>query len=175
MTLDRIWTPPVEIDPNNNPELTTDIVNDQIFQNLLFLNSTVPLTVINDWNIVDMNKKQSLVVKRWRITCTTGQLLVMIYSSPGSVSSNVPKKRRCFFSIDGRSLIEFAAVPNNQDKPIDYWKDNNNPITKVMPFEINSTIDFEFRISMTSVHRSHRMSEVYNTFIIPSRIWARNI
>ena len=174
MTLDNVWTPPVEIDPTNNPELTTEIVNEQIFQNLLFLNSTQPFTVVSDWDIVNMNVYQNMVTKHWRITCTTGQLLVMAHRNPGGTTFGRTVIANGYFSIDGGSFLQFTSLGNNEFNEVTYWKNNDTPVTKVMPFEINSVIDFEFRYSISG-NNNNNISTIYNNHVIPTRIWARNI
>ena len=51
MALNPIWTEPVELDPVTNPILTTDVVNEQVFQNLLSLKSAT-----NDFQLIQQSK-----------------------------------------------------------------------------------------------------------------------
>ena len=171
MTLDSVWTPPVEIDPTNNPELTTDIVNEQIFQNLLFLNTTQPFTVISDWDIVDMNRYQNLVQKHWRITCITGQLLVVAHRPPTGSDFSHGTTLACYFSINGGAYVDFGRIYNSQN---DYYEQSYAPLNKILPFNINDVIDFQLRIKVFS-NNNNEIFEFYTNNVIPALIWARNI
>ena len=44
MALQSRWTPPVEIDAINNPNITAPIINEQILGNILYLNNEVRST-----------------------------------------------------------------------------------------------------------------------------------
>ena len=172
MTLDNIWTPPVEIEPTNNPELTTQIVNEQIFQNLLFLNSTQPFTVVSDWDIVDMNVYQNMVIKHWRITCVTGQLLVVAHRPPSGSSYNHSTVLHCFFSVNGGTYITFGELSPRLGN--NYYDVVDAPMNRIFPFELGDVIDFQLRITVFT-NNNNQISELYTNNVIPALIWARNI
>ena len=175
MTLDNVWTPPVEIDPTNNPELTTDIVNEQIFQNLLFLNSTQPFTVVSDWDIVNMNVYQNMVIKHWRITCITGQLLVTAHRPVPTSNYGHTTILQCYFSINGGEYLEFAHISQSTTSSNKkYYLDDDSPPIRVLSFEINDVVDFQLRITVFS-NNNNQISTFYTNNVIPALIWARNI
>ena len=106
MALQSRWTPPVEIDAINNPNITAPIINEQILGNILYLNnevrSTTDITVVQD--LSDTNN-----IAEYQFNYD-GELVVVLLKIP--VSSTT------------------SPVTTNFNNPINTWrlrhKINNN-------------------------------------------------
>ena len=93
MPLNPIWTPPVEMDEVDNPNLTVRTVNEQIFQNLLALRT--PTSTIEEIDSEAYTPTEQypgyrgsltrIRNKRWRFNSTTPNILV-------SVNFNIPRE-----------------------------------------------------------------------------------